>query len=91
VSLHDGKHKFVYVFSSFVPVPFVAANIRTHTKLVQDVTAQSTINLDGSYCDEYSHATVHFRTLYKYSLLISIRAFPSDGRTTQGTSLLQYS
>jgi hypothetical protein len=33
-------------------------------------------------CDEYSHATVHCWTLYKYSLLIPIRAFPSDGRTT---------
>jgi hypothetical protein len=33
-------------------------------------------------CDEYSLATVHCRTLYMYSLLILIRAFPSDGRTT---------
>jgi hypothetical protein len=32
-------------------------------------------------CDEYSHATLHCRPLYMYSLLILIRAFPSDGRT----------
>jgi hypothetical protein len=32
--------------------------------------------------DEYSHATIHCKTLYKYSLLILIRAFPSEGRTT---------
>jgi hypothetical protein len=32
-------------------------------------------------CDEYSHATVHYMTLYTYSLLITIRAFPSEGRT----------
>jgi hypothetical protein len=35
--------------------------------------------------------TVHCGTLYRYSLLIPIRAFPSDGRTNVGTSLLQYS
>jgi hypothetical protein len=35
-----------------------------------------------SKCDEYSHATVHYITLYKYSLLIQIRAFSSDGCTT---------
>jgi hypothetical protein len=33
-------------------------------------------------CDEYSPATVHCKTLYMYSLLIPIRAFPSEGRTT---------
>jgi hypothetical protein len=33
-------------------------------------------------CDAYTHATVHCRIVYKYSLLIPIRAFPSDGRTT---------
>jgi hypothetical protein len=42
-------------------------------------------------CDEYSHATLHYMTLYKYSLLIPIRAFPTDGRSYVGTSLLQYS
>jgi hypothetical protein len=35
-----------------------------------------------SGCDEYNHATIHYRTLYMYSLLISIRDFPSDGRST---------
>jgi hypothetical protein len=33
-------------------------------------------------CDEYCHATLHCMTLYMYSLLIPIRAFPSDARTT---------
>jgi hypothetical protein len=33
-------------------------------------------------CDEYIHATIHCMTLYMYSLLIPIRGFPSDGRTT---------
>jgi hypothetical protein len=33
-------------------------------------------------CDDYSLATVHCRTLYMYSLLIPIRAFPSEGRST---------
>jgi hypothetical protein len=32
-------------------------------------------------CDEYIHAIVHYITLYNYSLLITIRAFPSEGRT----------
>jgi hypothetical protein len=36
----------------------------------------------GYECDQYSHATVHCMTLYMYSLLIIIRAFPSEGRTT---------
>jgi hypothetical protein len=35
-----------------------------------------------SLSDEYSSATVHYMALYMYSLLIPIRAFPSDGRTT---------
>jgi hypothetical protein len=33
-------------------------------------------------CDEYSHVTIHYMTLHMYSLLIPIRAFPSEGRTT---------
>jgi hypothetical protein len=33
-------------------------------------------------CDEYSHLTIHYMTLYRYSLLIPIRAFPTEGRTT---------
>jgi hypothetical protein len=48
-------------------------------------------SLGDPTCDEYSPATVHCMTLYRYSLLILIRAFPTDGRTNVGTSLLQYS
>jgi hypothetical protein len=47
-------------------------------RLVQMLLHASLLNR----CDEYSHATVHCRTLYRYSLLIPIRAFPSDGGTT---------
>jgi hypothetical protein len=35
---------------------------------------------DLTLCDEYSPATVHCNTMHKYSLLIPIRAFPSEGR-----------
>jgi hypothetical protein len=56
VWLLEGKHKLVYVFSAFVPVPFVAANIRTHAKLVQVVTTQSTIYPYGIYA---VRATIH--------------------------------
>jgi hypothetical protein len=48
------------------------------------------LHREPSSCDEYSHATVHCMTLYMYSLRISIRAFPQDGRIFVGTSLLQY-
>jgi 8-oxo-dGTP pyrophosphatase MutT (NUDIX family) len=51
VSLREGKNQLVYVFSAYVPVPYVEANIRTHTKLVQAVTVQLTINHDGIYVD----------------------------------------
>jgi 8-oxo-dGTP pyrophosphatase MutT (NUDIX family) len=34
VSLHVGGHQLVYVFSAFVSVSFVGANIRTPSKLV---------------------------------------------------------
>jgi hypothetical protein len=40
--------------------------------------------------DEYSLATVHCMTLYRYSLLIPIRAIPSDGRTHVGTWVRRY-
>jgi hypothetical protein len=36
----------------------------------------------GGLCDEYNHATVHCMTLFMHSLLITIRAFTSEGRTT---------
>jgi 8-oxo-dGTP pyrophosphatase MutT (NUDIX family) len=49
VSLHEGQHWLVYVFSAYVPVPFVPTNIRTPTKLVQVVTTQSAIKLYGTY------------------------------------------
>jgi hypothetical protein len=37
------------VYSAYVPVPFVTSHLRTHAQLEQAVTAQSTINPDGSY------------------------------------------
>jgi hypothetical protein len=49
VSLREGKHQRVYVFSASIPVPFAAANIHTPAKIVQDVNAQSTINHNGNY------------------------------------------
>jgi hypothetical protein len=49
VALPEGQRKLVYVFSAFVPVPYVTAHLRTPAKLEQVVTAQSTINSDGSY------------------------------------------
>jgi hypothetical protein len=49
VSLHEGKDQLVYVFSVFVPVPFVATHIRTRVKLMQAVTTHSTIIRDGTY------------------------------------------
>jgi 8-oxo-dGTP pyrophosphatase MutT (NUDIX family) len=49
VSLPESEYQLVYVFSAYVPVPFVTAYVRTHAKLVQDVTAPSTTDLDGTY------------------------------------------
>jgi hypothetical protein len=40
------------------------------------------LHTDLTKCDEYNPATVHCRKMYKYSLLIIIRTFPSEGRTT---------
>jgi ADP-ribose pyrophosphatase YjhB (NUDIX family) len=48
VALPDGHH-LVYVFSAFVPVPYVTTHLRTPAQLELVVTAHSTINLDGSY------------------------------------------
>jgi ADP-ribose pyrophosphatase YjhB (NUDIX family) len=48
VEFHDG-HQIVYVFSASALVPYVTAHLRTPAQLEQVVTAQSTINLDGSY------------------------------------------
>jgi hypothetical protein len=36
----------------------------------------------AGFCDEYIPTTIHCMTLYRYSLLIPISAFPSEGRTT---------
>jgi hypothetical protein len=49
VSLLEGEHQRVYVFSTYVPVPYVESNVSTPAKLVQDVTAQSIISYDGTY------------------------------------------
>jgi 8-oxo-dGTP pyrophosphatase MutT (NUDIX family) len=49
VVLPEGQRHLVYVFSAFVPVPYVTAHLRTHAKLEHVVIAQSTVNSDGSY------------------------------------------
>jgi hypothetical protein len=48
VALPDGQ-QLVYIYSASVPVPFVASHLRTPAQLEQVVTAQSTINPDGTY------------------------------------------
>jgi hypothetical protein len=48
-SLTEGQRQLVYVFSAYVPIPYVIANLRTRANLEHAVTAQSTINPDGSY------------------------------------------
>jgi hypothetical protein len=48
VALPVGQH-LVYVYSAFVHVPYVATHMRTLAQLERAVTAQSTINPDGSY------------------------------------------
>jgi ADP-ribose pyrophosphatase YjhB (NUDIX family) len=48
VALPDGQH-FVYVYSAYVPVPFVTSHLRTPAQLEHAVIAQSTINPDCSY------------------------------------------
>jgi ADP-ribose pyrophosphatase YjhB (NUDIX family) len=48
VAIHEG-HQLVYVYSDFVPVPNVTTHVRIPAQLEQVVTAQSTINPDGSY------------------------------------------
>jgi 8-oxo-dGTP pyrophosphatase MutT (NUDIX family) len=49
VALPRGRRQLVYVFSAYVPVPYVTSNLRTLAKLEQVMTGQSTINQDGSY------------------------------------------
>jgi 8-oxo-dGTP pyrophosphatase MutT (NUDIX family) len=48
VALPAGQ-QLVYVYSAFVLVPYVTSHLRTPAQLEQAVTAQSTINPDGSY------------------------------------------
>jgi hypothetical protein len=48
VALREGQ-QLVYVNSASVPVPFVTSHLRTSAQLEHAVTAQSTINPDGSY------------------------------------------
>jgi ADP-ribose pyrophosphatase YjhB (NUDIX family) len=48
VALHE-RQQLVYVYSAYVPVPLVTSHLRTHAQLEEVVTAQSTINPDGSY------------------------------------------
>jgi 8-oxo-dGTP pyrophosphatase MutT (NUDIX family) len=49
VALPEGKLQLVYVFFESIPVSYVIANLRSLAKLEQVVSAQSTINPDGSY------------------------------------------
>jgi hypothetical protein len=49
ISLLEGKRQLVYVFSAFVQVSYVIANLRTRAKVLQVATAQSTIIRDGTY------------------------------------------
>jgi ADP-ribose pyrophosphatase YjhB (NUDIX family) len=48
VALPEGQ-QLVYVYSASVPVLFVTSHLRTPAQLEQAITAQSTINPDGSY------------------------------------------
>jgi hypothetical protein len=49
VPLPEGKRNLVYVFSAFVPVPYVTTNLRTPTIVDHVVRAWSTINHDSTY------------------------------------------
>jgi hypothetical protein len=46
------------------------------------VTLPTVVSRRAPNCDDYSYATLHCMTLYMYSLLILIRAFPPEGRTS---------
>jgi ADP-ribose pyrophosphatase YjhB (NUDIX family) len=48
VALPVGQ-QLVYVYSASVHVPYITTHLRTPAQLEQAVTAQSTINPDGSY------------------------------------------
>jgi hypothetical protein len=49
VVLPKGQPQLVYVFSAYVPIPYVTTHLRTPAQLEHAVTSQSTINHDGSY------------------------------------------
>jgi ADP-ribose pyrophosphatase YjhB (NUDIX family) len=49
VALLEVQRQLVCVFSACVPIPYVTASLHTPATVEQDVTAQSTINPDGSY------------------------------------------
>jgi ADP-ribose pyrophosphatase YjhB (NUDIX family) len=49
VALPEMQRQLVCVFSACVPIPYVTTSLHTHAKVEQAVTAQSTINPDGSY------------------------------------------
>jgi hypothetical protein len=46
VALREGQRQLVYVFSAFVPVPYVTANLRTLAKVEEVVIAQSTMKFE---------------------------------------------
>jgi 8-oxo-dGTP pyrophosphatase MutT (NUDIX family) len=48
VALPEGR-QLVYVYSAYVPVLFATSHLRTHAQVEQAITAQSTINPDGTY------------------------------------------
>jgi hypothetical protein len=48
VALPVGQH-LVYVYSAFVPIPYVTTHLCTLAQLEHVVTTQSTINPDGYY------------------------------------------
>jgi 8-oxo-dGTP pyrophosphatase MutT (NUDIX family) len=48
VALPDGQ-QLVYIYSAYVPVPYVTNHLRTPAQLEQALTSQSTINPDGTY------------------------------------------
>jgi ADP-ribose pyrophosphatase YjhB (NUDIX family) len=48
VALPDGQ-QLVFVYSAYVPVLFATSHLRTPAQVEQAVTAQSTINPDGTY------------------------------------------
>jgi hypothetical protein len=47
VPLPDSKTQNVYVYAPYVIVPYVSANLRTPTKVEQDVLSQSIVQHNG--------------------------------------------